>query len=162
MKQPILAHRFIGSLGSHSLGNDDGVGDSKKAQQAPENRDRCQAASGSAYRGKGTPGLRVRPRDRRVGNGRPYSTLLNRESFLPSARVFSDDAVAYPRHTAGQLFARKDPEGGSCFGRRVAGNVEKTGDSNAAVRNRHGDVAYLIDEPCVEHGAVELSPALEH
>ena len=96
------------------------------------------------------------------GNGHLCSTLPHREGFLPSASVFSEDAVAYPRHAAGQLFAPKDAKGGSRFGRRVTGNIEKAGDANTAVGDRHGDMADLIDEPGVEHGAVEFSSALEH
>src|ERR1035437_8879751 len=96
------------------------------------------------------------------GNGRPCSMLPHREGFLPSANVFSEHAVAYPRHAAGQLSARQDTKGGSRFGRQVAGNIEKAGNANTAVRNRYGDVANFIDEPGVEHGAVEFPSALEH
>src|ERR1035437_2986137 len=96
------------------------------------------------------------------GNGHLCSTLPHREGFLPSANVFSEHAVAYPRHAAGQLFARQDTKGGSRFGRRVAGNIEKAGNTNTAVRNWYGDVADFIDEPCAEHGAVEPPSALEH
>ena len=88
--------------------------------------------------------------------------LLHRENLLPSASVFCEDAVAYPSHAAGQLFARKDAKGGSRFGRRVTGNVEKAGDAKAAIGDRHGNVADLIYEPGMEHGAVELSATLEH
>src|ERR1019366_7577949 len=96
------------------------------------------------------------------GNGHLCSALLKREGFLSSASVFCEDAVAYPRHTAGQLFARQDAKGGSRFGRPVTGNIEKAGDANSAVGDRHGDMADLIDEPGVEHGAVKLPSALEH
>lgn len=79
---------------------------------------------------------------------------------MPSASVFYEDAVAYPRHVVGQLFQRQDAKGGSRFVRRVTRNVEKAGDARATVGDQHNDVSARIDEPGVEHGAVEPSAAL--
>jgi len=79
-----------------------------------------------------------------------------------SACVFCNDAVTQPCHAAWQLFSRQQAERGGGFGRRVAGNIENARDANHPVDNRHNDVADFINQPGMEHGAVELSATLEH
>ena len=98
---------------------------------------------------------------------RTRRTFAARQAFWISllggvARVFGDEGVEIPNHTARPSLWVQEAESGSGFGRRGAGNVEEDREAHAAVGDRRCDVTDFIDHPGTEHRAVELSTAQEY
>src|SRR6266702_1559328 len=103
---------------------------------------------------------RARRERRRVGFPQVSGSFkcTNRRTL----RIFrTPHTIAEPIYAAGQLPVLNDAERRCRFAWSLAGYVADTGNPHAAIDHRNNDLADLIDQPRLQHGAVEGSSSLE-
>ena len=82
--------------------------------------------------------------------------------MLLALKQLINHPVSQPDNAPWQLFMRKKAKGRGGFRRGFARYIEEAGNANTPIDNRHEHLADFINQPRLEHGTVELAPALKH